>query len=127
MKKILLLSDTHSYIDDAILKHVKQADEIWHAGDVGTIGVLDELKKRKPLRAVYGNIDGNDVRIEYPKNLIFDCEEVKVYITHIGGYPGKYVAEPKAIIKQEKPKLFNCSSAKSHFTSGLSPSVNNAS
>jgi putative phosphoesterase len=108
MPKILLLSDTHNYLDEKIWKYVDGCDEIWHAGDVGTISVLDELKKRKPLRAVYGNIDGKDVRIEYPKNLIFDCEEVKVYITHIGGYPGKYVAEPKAIIKQEKPKLFIC-------------------
>jgi len=90
MKKILLLSDTHSYIDNAILKHVKQADEVWHAGDIGDLAVTDAIAKLKPLRGVYGNIDGDKVRMEFPENNRFMCEEVDVWITHIGGYPNKY-------------------------------------
>lgn len=108
MKKILLLSDTHNFLDPAIKKYAEACDEIWHAGDIGTIAVCDELKKIKPLRAVYGNIDGQDVRKEYPLNDVFLCEEVKVFITHIGGYPDRYNAEAKKIILQEKPALFIC-------------------
>jgi putative phosphoesterase len=108
MKKILLISDTHSYLDEKLYKHIEEADEVWHGGDIGTRIISDELKKIKPLRAVYGNIDGQDIRIEFPKNLIFECENVKVYITHIGGYPGKYAPEVRKIIEVEKPKLFIC-------------------
>ncbi|MCG2611940.1 metallophosphatase family protein [Flavobacterium sp. SM15] len=108
MKKILLLSDTHSHIDDTILKYVKLADEVWHAGDIGDLSVTDTLKKLKPLRAVYGNIDDGKARLEFPLHNRFMCEEVDVWITHIGGYPGKYNQEIRAEIKQNPPKIFIC-------------------
>ena len=90
MKKILLLSDTHSHIDEKILKYVHLADEVWHAGDIGDLKVTDTIKLLKPLRAVYGNIDDDKARMEFPLNNRFLCEAVDVWITHIGGYPGKY-------------------------------------
>lgn len=108
MKKILLLSDTHSHIDDTILKYVNQADEVWHAGDIGNLVVTDTIKKLKPLRAVYGNIDDDKARIEFPLNNRFFCENVEVWITHIGGYPGKYNQAIRAEIQQKPPKLFIC-------------------
>src|SRR6185436_4217476 len=98
MKRIALLSDTHNYIDDRILEHCKPCDEIWHAGDVGTAMVSDALEKIKPLRCVYGNIDGPDIRKKYPETVRFKCEEVDVMMTHIGGRPDKYMAEVKAIM-----------------------------
>lgn len=106
MKKILLLSDTHSYIDDAILKYVKQADEVWHAGDIGDLKVTDAIKELKPLRAVYGNIDDEKVRLEFPLDNRFMCEGVDVWITHIGGYPNKYNVRIKEEIKKNPPQLF---------------------
>ena len=106
MKKILLLSDTHSYIDDAILKYVKQADEVWHAGDIGNIEVTDTIKRLKPLRAVYGNIDDEKARLEFPLDNRFMCEDVDVWITHIGGYPNKYNMRIRDIIKENPPQLF---------------------
>ena len=108
MKKILLISDTHSHIDATILKYVDWADEVWHAGDIGDLNVTDTIKKRKPLRAVYGNIDNNQARMEFPLNNRFWCEGVDVLITHIGGYPGKYNPVVRDIIKQTPPKLFIC-------------------
>lgn len=108
MKKILLLSDTHSYIDNAILKYVKQADEVWHAGDIGDLHVTDTIKALKPLRAVYGNIDDSKARLEFPKHNRFICEGVDVWITHIGGYPPKYNNRVNQIIKLKPPKLFIC-------------------
>ena len=108
MKKILLLSDTHSHIDEAILKYVKQADEVWHAGDIGDLSVTDAIKNIKPLRAVYGNIDDAQVRLEFPLHNRFMCEEVSVWITHIGGYPGKYNPNIKAEIQTNPPKIFIC-------------------
>lgn len=109
MKNILLISDTHSYLDKALLKHIEAADEVWHAGDIGNIEeVTDVIKKIKPLRAVYGNIDDTNARKEFPKNLIFTCEEVKVFITHICGQPTNYLKEVKDILIAEKPKLFIC-------------------
>ena len=106
MKKILLLSDTHGHIDDTILKYVDQADEVWHAGDIGNLIVTDTLKKHKPLRAVFGNIDGDKARMEFPLNNRFLCEGVDVWITHIGGYPGKYSPAVKNEIESNPPKLF---------------------
>ncbi|MAZ71935.1 MAG: YfcE family phosphodiesterase [Flavobacteriaceae bacterium] len=106
MKKILLLSDTHSYIDNTILKYVKQADEVWHAGDIGDLHVTDTLKKLKPLRAVYGNIDNTEARAEFPLDNQFMCEEVSVWITHIGGYPGRYNQRIREAIKQNPPRIF---------------------
>jgi len=108
MTKILLLSDTHSHIDDTILKYAKLADEIWHAGDIGDLIVTDTLKKIKPLRAVHGNIDDHIVRKEFAENNRFFCEEVSVWITHIGGYPPKYNARVREEIKKDTPKLFIC-------------------
>ncbi len=106
MTKILLLSDTHSYIDDIILKHVKNADEVWHAGDIGDLKVTDAIKKLKPLRAVWGNIDDDKARIEFPEHNRFTIEGVDVWITHIGGYPNKYNIRVRDEIKQNPPKLF---------------------
>ena len=106
MKKILLLSDTHSFIDAQILKFVKQADEVWHAGDIGNITVIDTIKKLKPCRAVYGNIDDNLIRTEFPLDLKFNIEKVSVWITHIGGYPNNYNFRIKDEISKNPPKLF---------------------
>lgn len=108
MKKILLISDTHSHLDEALIKHINAADEVWHAGDIGNVKLTDTIKKIKPLKAVYGNIDDHELRKEFPKNLIFNCEEVKVFITHICGQPTNYVKEVKDILLSEKPKLFIC-------------------
>ncbi|MGX7668490.1 metallophosphoesterase family protein [Flavobacterium pedocola] len=108
MKKILLLSDTHSHIDEKVLKYVKLADEVWHAGDIGDLSVTDTIKNLKPLRAVYGNIDDAKARMEFPLHNRFMCEGVDVWITHIGGYPGKYNLEIRAEIRQNPPKLFIC-------------------
>lgn len=106
MKKILLLSDTHSHIDDTILKYVKLADEVWHAGDIGDLKVTDTIQKLKPLRAVFGNIDNHEARLEFPLNNRFFCEGVEVLITHIGGYPGRYSPAIKEEITKNPPKLF---------------------
>lgn len=106
MTKILLLSDTHSFIDDQILKYVKQADEVWHAGDIGDLKVTDAIKKLKPLRAVFGNIDDATARLEFPLHNRFLCEQVDVWITHIGGYPGKYNINIREEIKMNPPKIF---------------------
>ena len=108
MKKILLLSDTHSHIDDVILKYINQADEVWHAGDIGDLMVTDTIKKLKSLRAVFGNIDNHEARKEFPLNNRFFCEGVDVWITHIGGYPGKYNVAIREEIKKNPPKLFIC-------------------
>lgn len=107
MKRIGLISDTHGYLDDAVFKHFESCDEIWHAGDFGTIAIAEQLaKKGQPVRGVYGNIDGYDVRSVYPEQLIFMCEEVKVLIKHIGGYPGRYEHGVRELILNEKPQLF---------------------
>ena len=106
MKKILLLSDTHSYLDDTIIKYVNLADEVWHAGDIGDLNVTDAIKKLKPLKAVYGNIDDAEARSEFPLHNRFLCEEVTVWITHIGGYPGRYNPGLREEIKTNPPKLF---------------------
>ena len=103
-----MLSDTHSYMDDDILKYVKQADEVWHAGDIGDLKVTDAIKDLKPLKAVFGNIDDAKARLEFPENNRFMCEDVDVLITHIGGYPGKYNARIRDHIYENPPKLFIC-------------------
>lgn len=108
MTRILLLSDTHSYIDDAILKYVKQADEVWHAGDIGDLEVTDAIKALKPLRGVYGNIDDAKARLEFPENNRFMCEDVDVWITHIGGYPPKYNSRTRDMIIKNPPRIFIC-------------------
>lgn len=108
MTKILLLSDTHSHFDETILKYVKQADEVWHAGDIGDLSVTDAIQKLKPLRAVYGNIDDAKARLEFPLDNRFVCEKVSVWITHIGGYPGKYNPKIKEELTANPPQLFIC-------------------
>ncbi|MDP3469943.1 MAG: metallophosphoesterase family protein [Daejeonella sp.] len=106
MKTIGLISDTHGYLDEAVFKHFENCDEIWHAGDFGTIEIADRLNAFKPLRGVYGNIDGQDIRSKYPEHLKFDCEELKVWITHIGGYPGRYSPGIREEIYRNPPGLF---------------------
>ena len=106
--KIGLISDTHSSIQDNFLEFFEPCDEIWHAGDIGNIATADILESRKNLRAVHGNIDGNELRLRYPENLIFTVEGMKVFITHIGGYPGRYNLSAQKIIQSEKPDLFIC-------------------
>lgn len=109
MKKIGLISDTHGYLDPKIEKYFSECDEIWHAGDVGNHIVIDDLEKICPIiRGVYGNIDGQDIRKTFPKNLRFHCEEIDVWITHIGGYPDKYSIDIREEIKKNPPNLFIC-------------------
>ena len=104
--KILLLSDTHSYIDDRILHYANDADEVWHCGDFGNLAVIEALQAVKPLRGVYGNIDGIEVRQLFPEVNRFMCESVEVLMIHIGGYPTKYSATAKREILTKAPKLF---------------------
>ena len=106
MKKILLLSDTHGYLDDKIIKYVNESDEVWHAGDIGKKEILNSLSETKPLKAVYGNIDGAAARIEFPLHQKFTVEGLKVWITHIGGYPNRYSKPIRDVIKFERPDLF---------------------
>lgn len=108
MTRIGLLSDTHSYLDDHILKHFDNCDEIWHAGDFGNMEVADRLAALKPLKGVYGNIDGRAVRQTFPEHLRFNCEDVEVWMTHIGGYPGKYNPAIRNEIYTKPPRLFIC-------------------
>lgn len=108
MTKILLLSDTHGHIDATILKYVAQADEVWHAGDIGNLRITDTLAKLRPLRAVYGNIDDSIIQKEFPMDNRFKCEGVDVYMTHIGGYPPKYNPRTRKKIQENPPKLFVC-------------------
>ena len=108
MKRIGLLSDTHSFLDPAIFKHFKECDEIWHAGDIGGLEVTDKLKEFAPIRAVWGNIDNRTTRTEFKGNLYFKCEKVNVMMTHIGGYPGRYDKKILPLIEQANPDLFIC-------------------
>ena len=105
MTRIGLISDTHNYLDEAVFKHFTNCDEIWHAGDFGTSLVSDALTNFKPLRGVYGNIDGFDIRSEYPETLVWECEQVKILMIHIGGYPPKYNPKTKLLIQEKKPQL----------------------
>lgn len=106
MKRIGLISDTHHYLDDAVFKHFDKCDEIWHGGDFGSAAVANALKLFKPLRGVYGNIDGKDIKSEFGEVLKFTCEEVKVLMIHIGGYPGKYTPLARKEIITSQPKIF---------------------
>ena len=108
MTKVCLLSDTHCYLDEAILRHVRWADTVWHAGDIGTLTVLEQLESERPTRAVFGNIDGQLLRTACPENQLFQCEDVKVLIRHIGGYPGRYTPPTRALIQEHKPQLYIC-------------------
>lgn len=108
MKKILLLSDTHGHMDPTILKYAAQADEVWHAGDIGSLSVIDELEALKQVRGVHGNIDDHVIQKEFPENNRFMCEGVDVWITHIGGYPNRYNIRVRDEIRNNPPKLFIC-------------------
>ena len=108
MKRIGLISDTHGYLDDSVFKHFDNCDEIWHAGDFGNIALANKLADFKPLKGVYGNIDGQDIRSVYPEKLRFTCEAVNVYMIHIGGYPPKYNTAVKKELIAEPPQLFIC-------------------
>jgi putative phosphoesterase len=125
MKRILLLSDNHGYWDAAILHHASQADEVWHAGDWLNSDLLHELEKlQKPVRAVYGNADGQELRRIFPEHLHFELEGLRIYMTHIGGYTGKYREAVKEIIAERRPNVFIC--GHSHILRvDRDPSVNN--
>ena len=106
MKRIGLLSDTHSWWDDKYLIHFADCDEIWHAGDIGNDDVAIELAAFKKLRAVFGNIDGWEIRTDFPQFQIFNIEKIKVVMTHIGGYPNAYAPGIKQLLLEEKPDIF---------------------
>ena len=106
--KIGLISDTHSYLDPKVFEHFSNCDEIWHAGDIGDVVVLDELESFKATRAVYGNIDGRDIISRCPEKQIFEIEGLKVYMIHIGGTPPHYAKGVRADLIAEKPGLFIC-------------------
>lgn len=106
MTTIGLISDTHDYLDEAVYRHFANCDEIWHAGDFGSASIAEALQQCKPLRGVYGNIDGQDIRSQFPETLVWTCEQVKIVMTHIGGYPPKYNPTSKALIQEHQPQLF---------------------
>ena len=108
MTRIFLLSDTHSYCDDRILHYASEADQTWHAGDIGSTAVSDAIEKVSSLKAVYGNIDDHLQRSQYPEDLIFQCENIKVLMTHIAGYPKRYHPRVRSLIEQHQPKLVIC-------------------
>jgi uncharacterized protein len=108
MTKVGLLSDTHGFVDPAVYKHFKDCDEIWHAGDIGHVQVIDDLSKFKTLRAVYGNIDGHVVRSAVPEDLVFEIDGIKIFMTHIGGSPGRYNLRVKSLMQLYKPNIFIC-------------------
>lgn len=106
MTRIGLIADTHHYLDETIFNHFKDCDEVWHVGDFGTMEIADKIRQQKILKGVYGNIDGHDIRKEFPEQLVFMCEDVKVMMKHIGGYPPKYNPATKKEILIHKPQLF---------------------
>lgn len=106
MKKIGLLSDTHGYLDDAIFEYFDKCDEVWHAGDFGSIGLVDQLENFKPIRGVYGNIDGKDIRARFPEENRFMCEGIDVLMIHIGGYPKRYQPRVRDAMFLKAPQLF---------------------
>ena len=106
MTNILLLSDTHGHLDAQMIKYIKQADEVWHAGDIGAIRVTDTIASLKPLRAVYGNIDGTDARLQFPSDAKFSIHNTTIWMTHIGGYPGKYASRIRTSLYQNPPHIF---------------------
>ena len=108
MKKIGLLSDTHGFLDEKFFDLFSACDEIWHAGDIGDMAVANRLEKFKPFRAVYGNIDGTEIRTAYPERTIFLCEQLNVFMIHIGGYPGNYFPGIKEQLAKQQPGLFIC-------------------
>ncbi len=105
---ILILSDTHGYLDDQVLRHASEADQVWHAGDIGNEQVTQQLSSRTSLRAVYGNIDGQALRKMFRESLLFEEEGLKILMTHIGGYPGNYAKGVKEQIRNYRPQIFVC-------------------
>jgi putative phosphoesterase len=114
MKRIGLISDTHGYFEEDIIKYLHEVDEIWHAGDIGSLEVLDKMRSLKPTRVVYGNIDNAKIRKETSVLQSFEIEGLKVCITHIAGRPEKMPEAIKSLIKKEQPGLFIC--GHSHIT-----------
>ncbi len=106
MTRIGLISDTHGWLDPAVFNYFSNCDEVWHAGDFGSVEVIDQLKQYKPLKGVFGNIDDNGIQQLFPEDNFFTCESVHVYIRHIGGYPGRYAPGVKQKIIQHKAGLF---------------------
>ena len=106
--KIGLISDTHGYLDEQVFKYFKECDEIWHAGDIGTLELAYQLQAFKPFRAVWGNIDGKEIRAHYPEDQIFECEGKKIWITHIGGKPPQYSKGIRPKLKEYQPDIFIC-------------------
>ena len=104
--KIILLSDSHHSLDERIFPHLEECDEIWHAGDIGNLEVTDKLKTFAPIRAVWGNIDDHKARKEFRETTYFKCQKLKVMMTHIGGYPGRYEKGIKEILEDKQPDLF---------------------
>lgn len=103
-----LLSDTHGHLDPKVFTYFAEVDEIWHAGDIGPIALTDKLAKFKPVRAVYGNIDDAVARRQFPEDALFEVAGLKVYMTHIGGYPGRYPTRIRTLLQQHRPGLFIC-------------------
>ena len=108
MTRIGLISDTHGYLDEAVFKHFKECNEIWHAGDFGNAELANQISSAKPIKGVYGNIDGQDIKTVFPEQLVFTCEEVKVMIRHIGGSPPNYNPETRKELTIQQPQLFIC-------------------
>jgi uncharacterized protein len=106
LKRIGLISDTHNYLDPSVAQHFNLCDEIWHAGDFGSSEIADQLKQLKPLKGVYGNIDGYDIRSEFPLSLQWTCEQVSIFMIHIGGYPGRYAPGVKQQLQQTGARMF---------------------
>jgi putative phosphoesterase len=106
MTRVGLISDTHGFLDDAVFTHFNNCDEVWHAGDFGSLDLVKKLQEFKPLRGVYGNIDGAEIRAEFPEVLSFECEQVKVVMKHIGGYPGRYAPGVKQELLEQQSDLF---------------------
>jgi len=108
MKRILLLSDTHGHLDTAMEKYIREADEVWHAGDIGSLTLSDRIAAIKPMQAVYGNIDGHDVREVWPEHSLYTTEGVTVLMLHIAGTPDRYNARARTLIQMHRPQLFVC-------------------
>ena len=108
MKRIGLMSDTHSHLDEKIFDYFKDCDEIWHAGDIGTMELVEQLQAFKPLRIVYGNIDGGIFREKFALDERFECEGMDIWMTHIGGYPGRYNKRVRAMLEKNPPDVFIC-------------------
>ena len=123
MKSIALLSDTHSVLDERFIRYLKNSDEIWHAGDIGSLEIYDKLKTLSNVRAVYGNIDNHKIRITLASELFFKCEGINIYMTHIGGKPGKYSKEIKEKIEKTEPNVFIC--GHSHILKIMNDKKNN--